>query len=251
MSVQIDTALVQNLINQKYGTVPKLVEEWDMRVAEKIQSVGKSRDISNVRRWLRDKFPKQEDAVFGFAAVLDIDPLALVDLNVELVGKQLNLTRRLFQDGFYDGVTLPPFWALYKAIDGWPNNNFANSYYNRSWSTVEFTHNPPANVGTYAAALLQPTTKKLMPTVFHFAFRRLNVPDKRWRPYGAVVAYENCIKLVSGSGDLQVRDRRNHLVPVETQFGAGHAEFRIASIHKFDFELEIPSKQIEPVRFEA
>lgn len=251
MSIKFDTSFVRTLIDERFGSVAQLVDHWDMRVSEGIQKVGKARDVSNVHKWLKNNFPKQEEAVFGLAAALDIDPLALAEISPQHLNHQLNLTRRLFQDGFFDGSLLPPFWSLYRAVDGWPNDQLATGFYDRRWHAVDFIHEPPANIGVYAATLLSPEGGIRSPLVFHFAFRRLNVPDQRWRPYGAVLAYNDCVKLVSGSGDYQERSRTSDFVPVETQFGAGPAEFKIASLHPFTFELEVPSQQSNAVRFVA
>ena len=74
-----------------------------------------------------------------------------------------------------------------------------------------------------------------------------------WRPYGAVVGFENEVLLFSESGDRrQVQaDGSPKTVAVETYFGEGPAEFRIASLHDFDLTLEAPSKEKSAVRFWA
>lgn len=42
-----------------------------------------------------------------------------------------------------------------------------------------------------------------------------------------------------------------HGIPVETHFGPGGAEFRVASLHPFDVTVTAPSQEMDCVRFEA
>ena len=94
-------------------------------------------------------------------------------------------------------------------------------------------------------------TDRYIPRAYHFAYRRLGAKDKMWRPYGTVMAYHNEVCLISESGDFQkVSDvRSSRVVAAETYFGIGDSEFRVASLHPFELQVNAPSQEETCVRF--
>jgi hypothetical protein len=251
MAVPINEALVQAIIKRRFGSVDHLVVEWEHRVATGVQKTGVARDRATIYRWLQAGLPSQTDDVFGFAAMLDVDPVALLSIDRKYVHEQFGRERHFFRLRRRRGTHLAPLWPIYAADTIWPNHELALMYYGRRWHMADFNHDPRRIADVYAAVLLQSAgPKDDTPRVFHFAFRRVGVSDRAWRPYGAVIASEEDIVLVSESGDYQkVARQKTPPVPVETHFGPGPADFRLVSIHPFDLTLEVPSRQQGCVRF--
>ncbi len=74
--------------------------------------------------------------------------------------------------------------------------------------------------------------------VWYFAFRDVTVPGLVWRPYGAVRRMFGSAELFSEAGvTAAILGAPDRPVPVRTFFGAGAAEFRVASLHAFDLDL--------------
>lgn len=74
-----------------------------------------------------------------------------------------------------------------------------------------------------------------------------------WRPYGSVMRFEGEIMLISEDGDIHEQSLAEPAreVAVETYFGPGGAEFRVASPHVFDLVVAAPSTDGSHVRFRA
>jgi len=89
------------------------------------------------------------------------------------------------------------------------------------------------------------------PQVWHFAFKSPLGIFREWRPYGFVEVFEDQISLFHFNGHMQVVPRpRDGRFIVETYFGEGSADFRVASLHPFTLEqLEAPDPRLAVVRF--
>lgn len=255
MPIPLNQDLVRELIDQRFGSVDDLVVEWEARVASRIQRVGRPRDRSTIYRWIEKGLPTRRNDIFGFAGVLDVDPVAMLDIDIAYIERVFPRERRLFQLGYANQSPLSPFWPIFVPGPAWPDEEIAQNYYGRSWCTKEFVHDLSQTTDDYAAVYLQTMVETDLgePRTYHFAYRRHGARDKMWRPYGTVVGYRNKVRLVSESGDFQEvsDDRSSTLVVAETHFGKGPAEFRIASLHEFELRFEVPSRETNCVQFLA
>ena len=131
----------------------------------------------------------------------------------------------------------------------------ARTLYGRDWTTVEYRHDPALVSNVFACFSFKPeaSTGKCSPWVVHFAYRRAGARDGMWRPYGSVIRIGRTVSLISESGDLQEKtfDATASQVAVETYFGPGAAEFRVASLHKFELKVAAPSHDSGRLRFSA
>lgn len=254
MTIPLKADLVHDLIRRRFGSVDNLVVEWEHRVATGLQKQGQARDRASVYRWISSGLPSKVDEVFGFAATLDVDPVALLAIDRKYVHEQFGRERRWFRLNRPRGTHLLPIWAIYSAEMGWPNQELAEAYYGRRWHVFDFAHDPAVISNVYAAIVFRDLVAgdPVAPRTYHFAYRRVGVSDKMWRPYGAVTGFEREVVLVSESGDYQSVDRTSGApVVVETHFGPGPAEFRVVSLHAFHAAIEAPSTGRPCVRFGA
>lgn len=253
MAIPINEELVRSLIRRRFGSVDNLIVEWEHRVASKGQRRGVHRDRTTVYRWLSTGLPSQTDDIFGFAAVLDVDPVALLSIDQRYVHEQFGRERRWFRLNRRRATYLAPLWPIYAAEDGWPNQALAEAFFGRHWHVTDFAHDPTIITNVYAAIVLENRDPHdlAIPKTYHIAYRRAGVSDRMWRPFGTVIGFETEIVLLSESGIYQRIERDGPQVVFESYFGPGQAEFRIASIHAFSLTLEVPSTGRHCVRFSA
>ena len=244
---------IQALITERFGSVDTLVVEWEERVCSEVQKKGKARQRNTIYRWLKEGLPTQKSDIFGFAGVLDVDPIAILAIDEAFIAKYFPTERPRVSLNSESLGALAPFWPVYRPGPGWPLAEIARDFYGRAWCTQEFVHDHSLVTNEYVALYLEAHhhTSSETPRAYHFAYRRRHARDGMWRPYGTVIAYADETILVSESGDCQriTREPTNEPVPVETYFGAGEAEFKVASLHAFGLEITAPSRESGCVRF--
>lgn len=253
MFIPIRSDLTLALIRHRYGSVDNLVVEWEHRVATKAQRRGTHRDRNSVYRWLKQGVPAGQDTILGLAGVLDVDPVGLLSIDREYIEKRYGTERRFFRLNLPRRTPLASLWPLYAAEVDWPNHQIAKAFYGRRWHVEDFTHDATAITNVYAALTFRDhvAEEPIIPRTYHFAYRRLGVADRMWRPYGVVIGFATEVVLISEAGDYQMVERSGRPVTAETHFGSEPAEFRITSIHPFSLTLEVPSTQQNGVRFVA
>ena len=253
MPLPIRSDLIQALITERFGSVDALVVEWEERVRSNVQKKGKARQRNTIYRWLKTGLPTQKNDIFGFAGVLDVDPIAILAIDEAFIDKYYPTERPRVSLDSQSLSSLAPFWPVYVPGPGWPLAEIARDFYDRSWCTHEFVHDHSLVTNEYVALHLavHHHTSPETPRAYHFAYRRRHARDGMWRPYGTVIAYADETLLISESGDFQriTREPTTELVPVETYFGAGEAEFKVASLHEFGLEITAPSRESGCVRF--
>lgn len=255
MAIPLRRELVRALIERRFSSVGDLVVAWEERVRSGAQKTGNARDRATIYRWLDKGLPSNRSDIFGFAAMLDVDPVALLDITEEYIKKSYGRERRLFQLGMANRSPLAAFWPIYIPGPSWPNAEVSHPYYGRDWCTADFAHDPATIANVYAAVRLRSTVADVpfVPCAYHFAYRRTGSPDGMWRPYGTVVGYEGevCLLMENGTYQRQPDARSPSTVINETWFGPGPAEFRVASLHAFEIAVQVPSEARGVVRFLA
>ena len=253
MAIPLRTEMIKDLIAHRFGGVDDLVVEWEERVRTGQQKIGKARNRGTVYRWLDEGLPSRKEDILGFAALLDVDPVALLRIDDEFVRLHYGRERRLFQLGILGQSQLAAFWAIYIPGGSWPDRSIARSLYGRDWATRDYSHDPALVSNVFACFKFTPSTvaAEWSPWVVHFAYRRAGARDGMWRPYGSVLRIGPTVLLISESGDLQERTlgETASSIAVETHFGPGAAEFRVASLHAFELDVEAPSREACSLRF--
>jgi hypothetical protein len=221
-------------------------------------------------RWLKGMNSPSAKKFLRLAVALDVDPWCLWSIKPEKA-EQLAWDVQKAMQGWRSWSRLfPPAFSFVQSIIGltphWPNEAFALRHFRRSWTVREFRHvNPEYDGNRYATIEIMRKKRSTHPRVYHFAFRTLRSstsssqstgPDTRmWRPFGTVEIspIDKSVRLIHYLGHVQLE----HLADdeqclVETFFGRGPAEFRVASLHDFDLALDPPArKKVVRVQFPA
>lgn len=247
MRVRLDSDLLRSLIDAQ-GGVPRLVDRWNEVEPDE------SPDRSTVYRWINGtSLPKTDSDYLHLCSLLDIDPFALATTagnDVEAVADEV---LRVMQ---FDTPATSTFHFLRSFMGRqlqWPPRDIARVHFARDWHTKDFTHDPNVRANYYPRILLQGTASEV-PQVFHFAFRHESAFLGRWLEYGFVRSYGTLINLqhIDGRTDHMSISSREEPVPVETWFGPGPVQFRVASLHSFSLRLETrDSDRGKAVRFPA
>lgn len=255
MAIELDVPLVRRLIETRFGSVDAFAVEWEHRIETRKQRSGEARDRATIYRWLKHGMPSKRDDLFGLAAALDIDPIALLALDADFVRRNFPKERLLFQLGSIARSRLHPFWEPFVPSPTWPSEELPRSFYGREWSKHHFEHVAETIVNVFAGVSITPETMEELPSprVYLFAYRRIGAVDTLWRPYGVVIHRDDCTRLISENGAFQevLHPKPVSECHVETYFGLGAAEFLIASMHGFLVNLSVPSNNSMAVRFPA
>jgi hypothetical protein len=255
MAIDLDVPLVRQLIEARFGSVDAFAIEWEHRIETRKKRSGEARDRATIYRWLKQGMPSKRDELFGFAAVLDVDPIALLRLDADFVRRNFPRERLLFQIGSIARSKLHPFWEVFVPSPNWPSEELPRSFYGREWSKFHFRHDALDTINVFAGASIRSEQSEDFPCprVFLFAYRRYGAVDTLWRPYGVVVHRNDCTRLISENGTYQELKHPTAISEcfVETYYGLGAAEFQIASLHRFQASVAAPSNNSMAVRFPA
>ena len=247
------------MVKQEYGGFAGLAAEWEER--HRVDNrFPRPRQESTIHRWTLSGIPTKKSAanqsddmqLFGLSALLDIDPLALFDFERNGYFSRFNKIRQMIFAGFGSSSVLSPLIALYGPRDPWPNELIMNTCFNRNWHCEVFNNGGNWNHTNYALVKTQFSTDTFTrPRTVHIAYRRLRSRDTLWRFYGSVMAIENELRLYSESGDFQtMRQANENEIRFRTYFGGRPVEWRIASLHPFSLENEVPFDDKQTIGFE-
>jgi hypothetical protein len=245
MAFKVHTREAFDLIETAHGSVDALVVAWEAEAERGRPGFGKPRSRAAIYKWLKSGFPLQPDAVLAFCALLNVDPLTIMDLEASDVFRTFSRLRLSFQLG---GGIRAPFKAISRLFypgPNWPDEQLARVYYGRSWYTAEFKHDALAITMEYALVDILPVGSA--PMTVYVAYRRTGAADKMWRPYGAVIRRGGTISLISESGHFA--QKPGQTFSFDTYFGPGPAQFKLASLHDFSFRIDVPTRTMNPLRF--
>lgn len=237
-----------DLITRRFGSVAEFARAW-AAADEKT-----AKDRTSIYRYLDKGISSATMAIYEMCGELDVDPVALLDLER---GKMLSDFERLRLSFYYGGPAikkLKPLVPMFMPGPEWPSDEIPIKYYGRPWCVSRFTHDAKGETGKYALVKINKSSEveDYVPLAFHFAYRRLGATDRSWRPYGSLIHLAPTTTLISEAGDFQqAQESLVGSVHAETHFGDGPAEFKLVSLHEFRVEIEFPSRAEMTVRFEA
>lgn len=240
-------SLLRHLMGSKFhGRVTGVLQAWP------IASVEPHR--TTLWRWLNGKTPTPE-RILQLAGAFDLDPFALFDKTPKGYAALCRALARTIGAKRATCLSSELEWVLdfIAPNEDWPPREVSTTYFHRNWNVISFCH-PARNSRNYFQRLTitSPAGRFGEPLVWHFAFRVPNATFPVWTPYGFVERRNEEISLYhfrgySARAEVQP-DIRTFVV--ETWFGLGAADFRVASLHPFNLVLDEASASTVPcVRF--
>ena len=234
MPLRIDGALLDELLTARGGR-EAFVDVWRRTSPDPHDRL----DGSIISRWVAgEAWPKNSAKFLRLAALLDVDPFALLapalddptviaDRLINIVQHRRSVPSALrFMHGFFGRQKC---WPPVLEPDA------------RPWYFREFEHDPTVRSNCKALMLLygDPAHLKARPQAFHFAFRQPGRFGDRWLQYGTVFRHRLQVSLWHIGGDNQrvFVQLFADPTPVKTWLGPGAAAFKIASLHPFDLRL--------------
>lgn len=124
----------------------------------------------------------------------------------------------------------------------WPPRGIATRYFNnnRQWRTQDFCHTASEARNYFQRVSITAEHREFAePQVWHFAFRVPGAKRPVWTPYGFIERERERVRLYQFRGhmaELEIPLDSKSFV-VETWFGIGPAEFRVASLHRSNLAI--------------
>ncbi len=253
--------LVTRLVRKRHGGFIELSEAWEEAAGE-FHAFPPPRSKSTIQRWMlggvpakrprTDKVVRRTDwQLFALCGLLDVDPLAIFDFKRNGYFSLFAKIRQLVYLGERALGGLGPLLEMFRPADDWPSSEIARACFRRSWNVREFSNADDWQKPDYALVKTVFGRKNCdSPLAVHVAYRRSNSPDTMWRYYGTVLAVDGTLELYNEGGDFQtmaqVKDRE---VRFRTYYGGRPVEWRIASLHDFSLDIEMPFNDPETIGF--
>ncbi|GGN59066.1 hypothetical protein GCM10011349_39240 [Novosphingobium indicum] len=263
MGILISKAFVRQVIQDRWGAVGELEQGWAERVATGLQKVGEFRDRKTIYRWLSRGLPNDRDSIFGFAATLGVDPLVMLDIENPKFQQLLQVEWFFFLANLANSGKLSAFWPLVRPAVDWPNPEISHDFYDSTWATIEFRHTADQVRNVFAQLRITGDAEEAEFTahrVYYLAYRRQGARDGLWRPYGIVRKRGRRAICLAHNGDMwedengkptEVIVDDGGSLDIETFFGPGPCEFKVACLHPFALDVVAPSRAGKALRFSA
>lgn len=234
MPVRMNGALLSQLVTEAGGT-SKFLDEWTRHATDADDTM----DRSTLNRWINGRaWPKDSARFLRLAALLDVDPFAL--LEPEDGGQILAVDRiiNLIRDHRMIPAAIGFMHEFFGRRRDWPPLLAEAS---RPWFIREFVHDPTRQTNVYARVYLQSDEERISsrPQTFHFAFRHTKYFGGYWLQYGTVFRHRHDASLwhINGHSERLSVAALIDPTPVKTWFGPGAAVFRVASLHPFGLRV--------------
>jgi hypothetical protein len=233
------------------GGLDSLVGAWEA-LSEDDEDYVRPKQKSSIYRWLQKGIPTRGEEILAICGLVDVDPLSVFDYHKNGYFDEFASIRRNIQLGLHMVGALAPIYNLYRPGPHWPADVLSKRYWSRPWFSKEFSNTSGTPDSGYA--LVGANFKEAVddrPRAIHIAYRRIGSRDTMWRYYGVVISINNILQLYSEGGDFQEMPNINpNCIAFRTYLGERPVEFRVASLHDFEFSLEFPFYGRDVVGFE-
>ena len=250
--------LIGKLVSEHNNSLEKIAADWGPPEGLVDSNYPPAPSRAAIYNWFSNGFPSKETGpsryqLLAFCGQLDVDPLALFDYQKNGYFSKFAKLRVALQRGFGAVGALAPLLELYEPTADWPSDALSKRFWGKRWCVQEFDNQRDYKSTSYA--LLNVRYKQQTqgdPRAVHIAYRRWDTrhSDTMWRYYGTVIAIGEIIELYSeGSLHLKMHRFDNDVISFRTYFGGRPVEFRIASLHEFEFDYRFPFDDMSVVGF--
>lgn len=222
LSNDLGIALRREVLLWRHGSVEALAA--DVKISR-----------ATLYRWLRSEGLPSRSGLLKLARALDVDPFALFDFRGRPpIEAARELATTLLSHGQL-GTAAGMAWLLGRYLfapgEEWPSE----TVFGRRWQRAVVRHDAGRRRDYWGLLPIAFSGVTGRPQAWHFAFRSIKRGRDGgwWIPYGFAVV-NRTVRLIHFDGDAQERACPDGRFVVETWFGAGSADFCVASLHPFE-----------------
>ena len=239
--VALDGTLLRQIVDKRFPRgVTDFLDHWHGADDARGKPYSKApRNRATIYRWFQGDLPGSAETLVELAAILDIDPFCLITLAggspSEATAKILTaLETRLWQ---HKSMSLLGEYLGRRA--DWPPKAIGARFAS-GWHTFDFSHDPAIRAGVYGNFEISfpDGLDPDIPKVLHIAYRHQPHFGGRWLQFGLVRFLDTDSLLININGSIEIGSAASASGPftIETVFGLGPAEFRLASLTPFSAE---------------
>jgi hypothetical protein len=248
-----------------------LIQEFIQREFEGNRAAfGRSLELQDlphrktILRWASEEdlsLPKGAKRLLALAQALDVDPFMLLDIDLALL---MECCRKASWNLAWGTVhkALAFLNELFRLTEeDWPPPEIAELF-DGEWYTAHLEHNPRQGRNYFQPLKIQSDLLygedgaikgPRNPQLWYLAYREVSFgagvlePRSFWRPYAIVYLYQNELVLLHLAGLLErvaLPSGNTGQFVLETFFGQGAAQFRLASLHPFETESLVAGESL-------
>ena len=235
----LDGDLLHRIVDKRFPKgVTDFLDYWHGASDPRGRLYSKApRNRATIYRWFRGDLPGSAETLVELAAILDIDPLSLFTIaSDDPAGATAKILTAL-ETGLWPHKSMFILSDFLGRRADWPPPAVGTRY-SDGWRTFEFSHDPEYRSGVYGnfQITFDEDLDPEIPRIIHVAYRYQPHFGGRWLQYGLVkfVGTEMILLNINGSIETGFGPSSSGPFTVETVFGLGPAEFRLASLTPFD-----------------
>lgn len=253
------------VLADRHDTLEGVANGWAAIVEERPKDFPPAPSRSTIHDWVKNGFPsiKRESAkgktnlryfqALAFCGLLDVDPLAIFDLERNRFASRFAAIRRAIYFGPGALGAYSPLFELYQPNIEWPSDQLAEQFWGRHWFNFTFSNEHEFQSQDYALIKVRFAEEGTrLPRAVHMAYRRWDSrdTDPMWRFYGSVIGVEDRLELINEGGRHEIsRKAKDCDIQFRTYFGGRKVEFKIASLHSFENDIEFPCNDMSIIGF--
>lgn len=236
--VALEGALLRRIIDIRFpGGVTAFLDHWhcanDARGRPYTKAPG---NRATVYRWLQGDLPGSAETLLELGSVLGIDPFCLFRLSGDDPSSATARILTAMETGVWPHKAMSLLADFLGRRADWPPRAVGERYTD-GWHFDDFKHDPGIVAGVYGNFRvsfpdhLHPEIPKLL----HIAYRHKPHFGGRWLQYGMIRFDGRTNLLLNINGGIETGFAPSPVGPftIETVFGLGPAEFRLASLSPF------------------
>lgn len=237
--IALDGGLLRRIVDMRFPEgVPAFLDYWHNALdAQGRPYVKAPTNRATLYRWFQGDLPGSADTLIELCAVLEVDPFSLFTLAGDDASQATAKILTAMESGLWQHKSMAVLSNFLGRRADWPPKVIGSRYEN-GWYTYDFFHDPTVKagvMGNFQIRLLDDPHPEV-PKVLHFAYRHLPHFGGRWLQYGIVRFVEGSSILININGSIEAgfAPAADGPFTVETVFGLGPADFRLASLTPFE-----------------
>jgi hypothetical protein len=236
--VALDGALLRRIVDIRFPRgVNDFLDSWHCATDGRGKPFTKAPDNrATLYRWFRGDLPGSAETLVELGAMLGIDPFCLFVLAGNDPAAATAKILTALESGLWQHKSMSLLSDFLGRRADWPPKAVGARFHG-GWHTFDFFHDPTDVAGIYGHFRISfsETSEPEIPKLLHIAYRHEPHFGGRWLQYGFVRFLGDRALLININGSIELGFASSPAGPyaVETVFGLGPADFRLASLTPF------------------